>query len=274
MGQCFAIISPDQMAAVEVFGEFKHMLKPGFHFLYPWASTKKISTRLMENKVQIDAVSKDKVSVKIYIAVQQEVHPDHAQEAIYKLTNPKSQIDSFVADVVRYKVSHCTLDGLFESTDDISAAVKERLTVAMAEYGYIIRQCLVVDIVPDDKVKDAMNQINANKRLRMAAEEKAEADKIIVVKQAEAEAESTFLAGQGLARSRAAIVTGLRQAVNVPGHAELTSKDVTELLLMTQYLDSLEKMSKGKDTTIFMPHSPAVVDDVSAQLRKGIQGPV
>ncbi len=47
----------------------------------------------------------------------------------------------------------------------------------------------------------------------MAAFEKAEADKIRVVKNAEADAESKYLAGVGVARQRQALVSGLRDSV-------------------------------------------------------------
>lgn len=83
------------------------------------------------------------------------------------------------------------MDGLFEAKEEIAKEVKERLATAMNQYGYVIHQVLVVDIVPDMAVKAAMNQINANRRLRLAAEEKAEADKVVVVKAAEAVAESS-----------------------------------------------------------------------------------
>jgi regulator of protease activity HflC (stomatin/prohibitin superfamily) len=51
----------------------------------------------------------------------------------------------------------------------------------------------VTDIIPDSKVQAAMNEINASKRLRLAAVEKAEASKIMKVKDAEAEAEAKYL---------------------------------------------------------------------------------
>jgi cell division protein FtsX len=54
----------------------------------------------------------------------------------------------------------------------------------MHDYGYAIIQSLVVDIKIDDRVKAAMNDINASKRLKEAASEKAEAEKIIQVKAA------------------------------------------------------------------------------------------
>lgn len=54
----------------------------------------------------------------------------------------------------------------------------------MTSYGYEILQALVVDIKVDDRVKMAMNEINASRRLKEAAAEKAEAEKIISVKAA------------------------------------------------------------------------------------------
>jgi len=48
----------------------------------------------------------------------------------------------------------------------------------------------VTDIEPDPKVRAAMNEINAAQRMREAAMQKAEADKVMVVKRAEASAEA------------------------------------------------------------------------------------
>ncbi|XP_022009159.1 hypersensitive-induced response protein 1-like isoform X3 [Helianthus annuus] len=82
----------------------------------------------------------------------------------------------------------------------------ETKTKAMSAYGYEIVQTLIVDIEPDEHVKRAMNEINAAARLRMAATEKAEAEKILQIKRAEGEAESKYLSGLGIARQRQAIV--------------------------------------------------------------------
>ncbi len=48
----------------------------------------------------------------------------------------------------------------------------------------------VTDIEPDPKVRAAMNEINAAQRMREASIQKAEADKVMVVKRAEASAEA------------------------------------------------------------------------------------
>ena len=58
-----------------------------------------------------------------------------------------------------------------------------------------------------------MNEINAAQRMRVAAQDRAEAEKIMVVKAAEADAEAKYLAGTGIARQRQAIINGLRESV-------------------------------------------------------------
>jgi regulator of protease activity HflC (stomatin/prohibitin superfamily) len=160
---------------------------------------------------------------------------------------------------------------VFASKEEIALHVKQELEQNMKEFGYFIHNALVIDIDPDNKVKYAMNEINAAQRLRRAAMEKAEADKILLVKAAEAEAESKFLQGQGIAKQRAAIVDGLKASLQTGnGDDHLSSTKVTELLLITQYFDTLEKMANGKSNTVFMPHSIGNVGDTASQIRQGI----
>jgi len=90
-----------------------------------------------------------------------------------------------------------------------------------------------------------------------------------VIKAAEADAESKFLQGQGIARQRAAIIDGLKQSLGA-AEAEITPERVSELLLITQYFDTLEKMANGNATTVFLPHTPNGLSDVAAQMRSGI----
>ncbi|KAF2548284.1 hypothetical protein F2Q70_00024159 [Brassica cretica] len=143
----------------------------------------------------------------------------------------------------------------------------------MTAYGYEILQTLIIDIEPDQQVKRAMNEINAAARMRVAANEKAEAEKIIQIKRAEGEAESKYLSGLGIARQRQAIVDGLRDSVlgfagNVPG---TSAKDVLDMVMMTQYFDTMRDIgASSKSSSVFIPHGPGAVADVAAQIRNGL----
>mmetsp|Transcript_13861 Transcript_13861/g.41189 ORF Transcript_13861/g.41189 Transcript_13861/m.41189 type:complete len:146 (-) Transcript_13861:234-671(-) len=121
----------------------------------------------------------------------------------------------------------------------------------MEQYGYRILQALVTDLTPDIKVRDAMNAINEAKRLKEAAQERAEADKILQVKSAEADAEAKYLSGVGVARQRRAIVEGLRDSIlEFSGQVEgTTPKDVMDLLLLTQYFDMLKDVGAHQNSS-------------------------
>ena len=178
------------------------------------------------------------------VAVQYHVLPDKVYDAFYRLANANMQITAFVFDVVRARVPRIKLDDLFEKKDEIADAVKNELSHVMYDFGYGIVKALVTDIDPDHKVKEAMNAINAAQRMRVAATEKGEADRILKVKAAEAEAQSKALQGKGIADQRRAIVDGLRESVDefqksVPG---TSPQDVMNLVLMTQYFDTLKEI--------------------------------
>jgi len=256
-------------------GSYKGLLRAGLSCLGvdccgACINTRTITTRIMENKTACETKTKDNVFVKVDVAVQMQVLADNGFDAIYRLSDPNAQVDSFVKDVIRGTVPTMTLDHSFEAKDEIAKAVKEALTKQMAQFGYCILNTLVTDVVPDGSVRKAMNEIETSKRLREAAETKALADKNVAIHAAEAEAESKFLQGQGIARQRGAIIDGLRDSLG--GGQAVSSERVSELLLITQYFDTLKEVSNGSNTTLFIPHSAAGVSDVASQLREHMKG--
>jgi len=274
VANCCICVAPDEVVAVENFGEFKAIKGPGLHILgfdlcgICW-TTKRKSARIEENRVRCETKTKDNVFVTISVSVQQQVIVDSAYDAIYKLTNPSAQIDSYVANVIRGHVPKLSLDDVFVKKEEIALACQGELDKKMSEYGYIIHSVLVTDVEPAANVKAAMNEINAARRMREAANDRAEAEKIIRVKEAEAEAEAKFLQGQGIARQRGAIIDGLKESLGAAEHS-ISPERVTELLLITQYFDTLEKMSHGQSTTIFLPHQVGGIADVAEQMRMGV----
>lgn len=262
-------------AIVERFGRFKKVSGAGLNFKIPLIDriAGRISLRVSQLDVRVETKTKDNVFVFVIVSVQYFVIPDKVVDAFYKLQNADTQITSYVYDVVRARVPNITLDNVFETKDDIAQAVKTELEQIMDDFGYGIVKTLVTDIDPDAKVKTSMNEINAAQRMRVAAVEQAEADKIRVVKAAEAEAESKALQGKGIADQRTAIVNGLKESVaefqnDVAG---TSAQDVMNLVLMTQYFDTLKDVGLSSNSnTIMIPHSPAGMSDISDQLRSAM----
>lgn len=257
---------------IERFGKFKRIAGAGLNFKIPLIDrvAGRMSLRVSQLDVRVETKTKDNVFVFVIVSVQYFVIPDKVVDAFYKLQNAEAQITSYVYDVVRARVPSITLDNVFETKDEIAQAVKTELEQIMDDFGYGIVKTLVTDIDPDANVKASMNQINAAQRLRVAAVEQAEADKVRVVKAAEAEAESKALQGKGIADQRRAIVNGLKESVtefqtNVQG---TSAQDVMNLVLMTQYFDTLKDVGLSSNSnTIMIPHSPAGMTDISDQLR-------
>ena len=190
----FRVIRHKQTSVVESFGKFAKVLQPGFHVIMPWERVMHpMSLKVQEMQVAVETKTRDDVFVKLLIAVQYYVIPERVKEAFYELSNPIQQIESYVFDEVRSAVPDMALDEVFMNKDKIAASVHENLSETMQKYGYGIAGTLVNDIEPDERVKAAMNEINAALRLRKAAEEKGEAEKILLVKKAEGEAEANRL---------------------------------------------------------------------------------
>ena len=157
-----------------------------------------------------EAKTKDNVFVQVAASVQYQVIREKVYESFYILQNPHAQMKAYVFDVIRSTLPTMELDEAFESKEEVSMALKTHLAEVMETYGYKILQALVTDLTPDSRVRDSMNEINASKRLKEAAYQRAEGEKVLKVKRAEAEAESMYLSGVGVARQRKAIMDGLR----------------------------------------------------------------
>lgn len=278
MGNLFCCVKINQstVAVRERFGKYDDILEPGCHCV-PWVTGSKlaglVSLRLQQLDVRCETKTKDNVFVNVVASVQYRVLANKSYDAFYKLSNPRTQIQAYVFDVIRGAVPKLELDDVFEQKNGIAKAVEDELEKAMSAYGYEIVQTLIVDIEPDEHVKRSMNEINAAARMRLATNEKAEAEKIIQIKRAEGEAESKYLSGVGIARQRQAIVDGLRESVigfsvNVPG---TTAKDVLDMVLITQYFDTMKEIgASSKSSAVFIPHGPGTVHDVATQIRDGL----
>jgi len=267
----FFTVSTAQVAVLTRFGKFLRVAEAGLNWKAPFLDSVSgiVSLRVNQIALTMETKTKDNVFVTIPISVQNRVRPERVYDAFYKLSDPVAQIKSYVEQVILGHVPSMTLDEVFASQSSIAAAVKQELDSDMAAFGYEIVNVLVTDIVPDAKVKSAMNDINAAQREQVAATARGEADKILVVKKAEAEAESKALQGQGIANQRKAIVEGLQNSIEQFQKAVegATSKDVMQLVLVTQYFDTLKSIGENdKTNTLFLSHSPGAVKEVSDQI--------
>jgi len=197
--------------------------------------------------------------------------PQQVQDAYYKLDDPEVQMQSYAFDVVRSHIPSLDLDAAYADADTIAMHIQETLHRNMADYGYEIVKALVTNIEPDQRVKDAMNNINASQRNQIAAAAQGDAQKTLAVKKAEGEKETMRLQGEGVAAERRAIAEGLKESLEIIAEQGLDPKEAMALVALTQYTDMIRALGEASNTnTILLPHSPAGVGDLMTQIRDGI----
>ena len=255
----FFIVKQQSAAVVERFGKFVNVRQSGLQIKIPIIDSVagRLSLRIQQLDVVVETKTKDDVFVKLKVSVQFKVIKEKVYDAFYKLDNPGDQITSFIFDVVRAEVPKLILDDVFLKKDDIAIAVKSELQDAMTEYGFQIIKTLVTDIDPDAQVKESMNRINASEREKVAAQFEGEAQKILIVEKAKAEAESKRLQGQGIADQRREIARGLEDSVKVLNGVDINSQEASALIVVTQHYDTLQSVgAEANSNLILMPNSP------------------
>jgi regulator of protease activity HflC (stomatin/prohibitin superfamily) len=255
----FFMVKQQSAAIIERFGKFHSIRHSGLQMKIPFVDrvSGKLSLKIQQLDVIIETKTRDDVFVKLKVSVQYKVISTKVYDAFYQLDYPHDQITSYVFDVVRAEVPKMKLDDVFVKKDDIALAVKAELNDAMSDYGFDIIKTLVTDIDPDGQVKEAMNRINASEREKIAAQFEGDAQRILIVERAKAEAESKRLQGQGIADQRREIARGLEESVEVLNKVGINSQEASALIVVTQHYDTLQSIGQETNSNlILLPNSP------------------
>lgn len=255
----FFIVKQQSAAVIERFGKYQSIRHSGLQLKIPLVDrvAGKMSLKIQQLDVIIETKTLDDVFVKLKVSVQYKVIREKVYDAFYKLDYPHDQITSYVFDVVRAEVPKMKLDDVFVKKDDVAIAVKTELNEAMSGYGFDIIKTLVTDIDPDAQVKEAMNRINASEREKIAAQFEGDAQRILIVERAKAEAESKRLQGMGIADQRREIARGLEESVEVLNKVGINSQEASALIVVTQHYDTLQSIGQETNSNlILLPNSP------------------
>lgn len=267
------IVKQQTAFIIERFGKFQSIRSAGLHFKIPLIDriAARLSLRIQQLDVVVETKTNDDVFVQLKISVQYQILKDKVYDAYYRLQNPHEQLTAYIFDLVRAEIPKMILDDVFEKKDDIAYAVKRDLKEAMLDYGYDIIKALVTDIDPDASVKQAMNRINAAEREKVAAQHEGDAQRILIVERAKAEAESKRLQGKGIADQRREIAKGLEESVDTLNKAGINPQEASALIVITQHYDTLQAIgSESESNLILLPNNPNaasnMLNDMTASL--------
>ncbi len=267
------IVKQQTSVVIERFGKLQSIRQAGLNFKIPLVDriAGRISLKIQQLDVIVETKTKDDVFVHLKISVQFLIRKDHVEDAFYKLQNPHEQITAFIFDVVRAEVPKMVLDDVFEKKEEIALAIQRDLKQAMLDYGYDIIKALVTDIDPDENVKIAMNRINAAEREKTAAQHEGDAQRILIVERAKAEAESKRLQGQGIADQRREIARGLEESMVILNRAGINSQEASALIIVTQHYDTLQSIgSKSDSNLILLPNNPNTASNMLTDVVTGM----
>ncbi len=269
----FFIVKQQTIAVVERLGKFTKDYGAGFNFKIPIVDkvVGRVSLRIQQLDVIVETKTKDDVFVHLKISVQYQIQRNHVYDAFYKLQNPQEQITAFIFDTVRAEVPKMKLDDVFVKKEEIAIAIQRELKEAMLNYGYDIVKALVTDIDPDENVKIAMNRINAAEREKTAAQHEGDAERILIVERAKAEAESKRLQGRGIADQRREIARGLEESMVILNRAGINSQEASALIIVTQHYDTLQSIgSKSGSNLILLPNNPNAASNMLTDVVTGM----
>ena len=282
---CGAVCVPESEAKlIEQCGGLSTVAHAGFVCFPPclgYCVGGSLSLRLQQREVRCAAKTRDNVFVSLVLAVQYQVENDDVSiaRAHYRLTNAHSQIDAYVVDSVRAAVPTIDLDEVFEAKGAIGERVRRSLAEAMEPFGYAVLSSPVTDVRIDDAgVRDAIARVHVAARMRLAAEDAAEVQKIRTVKAAESAATRTqimarargtaaFYQGQGAARRHRAILAGMEQDAASGDADGINAAAALRLMLVGQQAEAYAAVGEGaRAPTVFVDPSPHALGDLVRQV--------
>ncbi|MDR0930963.1 MAG: SPFH domain-containing protein [Clostridiales bacterium] len=268
----FVVTNQQQAKVIERLGKFTRIANPGLSFKIPVIDrpVATLDLRIKSLQATLETKTQDNVFVDVVVSTQFRVDPNKISTAYYELSNPETQIQSYIADAIRSSIPTMTLDLAFENKEAIAVQVQQTVAEGMTSFGFIIVKTLITSIDPAAEVKQSMNAINAAQRQRQAAQELAEAEKIQIVTKAQANAEEQRLRGLGLSQQRQEIINGLSASINQLSQFGIDDTKIITLLMLNQYMDTLSQFAEYGNSTLMLPASPAGLHDLQNQIIQSI----
>jgi len=245
----FRIVRPNTVKTVEFLGKFNRILRSGFNFIIPVLETTRSQELYRKNfSVEVEWVTSDNVTAYIWLNVIYYVHDDMDNtpegpiyKSIYSIDDPRTMMKSTIDEQLRWMVVTFSHKEIFGKREEIGQVIEERLRAKLWQFGYKIDSIQVRDVNLEGSVMTSMNRVIESEKLKEAAYNEAEAEKIMEVKKAEAEKESKILLWEGMAGQRMKIAEGFKESVELirAADSELTWDKVLKFLLDSSRIETL-----------------------------------
>jgi len=249
---CIVITRNKHVSIIETFGKYSNTKEAGLSFKLPWPIqhvVKLVPLNIQQISTTLELKTNDDLFIRYPINVQFKVVD--AEKATYELDSPEQQILSYISNLVRSEVGKKTFLELYNVRDEIQDVIEEVLSEKMSSFGFKIVAVLVDEPIPTEEVQNSYNAVTASVREKEAAKNRAEATRITIVAEAQAQKESKKLQGEGIADQRLAISQGFKQSIeDVSTSLGISNELALGMILQLNKFDTLRDVANGKGTLV------------------------
>ena len=269
------IIPESEMYVIERLGKYSRTLDSGLHFLNPILDSVSKKVSLKEQVVDFDpqaVITKDNATMEIDTVVYYQITDPKLYT--YGVERPLSAIENLTATTLRNIIGDMTVDETLTSRDVINGKMRLELDEATDPWGIKVNRVELKSILPPIEIKTAMEkEMKAEREKRAKVLEAqaqkesailvAEGEKTAAILRAEAKKEESIREAEGKARAILALKEAEAEGIRI-----LNSSSPTKEILALRSLESLEKVSQGEATKIFIPSELQNLTSLLAGIRE------
>ncbi len=250
------IVTQKTVMAVEFLGKFNRILRPGLNIIIPILEWTKSQDLFKKNfQVEVDGITKDNVTARIGLNVVYFVqdNDESIYKSIYEINNSGLLIKASIDEQLRAMITDFDHKEIFTKRQEIGDEIEENLREKLSQFGFTVDSIQVQDIRLDQRVVDAMNKVIETEKLKDAAQNEGEANRIKIVKEAEANSIAKKLIGEGMAEQRKAIANGFQESIAMIQQASnVSGAMILQFLLDSARIETLEKVGDKNAKIIYL----------------------
>lgn len=243
------IVTPNTVKAVELLWKFNRILRPWLNFIIPFIEWTRHQDLFRKNlTVEVDWITSDNVTVYVWLNVIYYVQDDKndtvnwtVYKSIYSINDTRTMMSSTIDEQLRAMVSTFNHKEIFSKREEIWKDIEENLRDKLSQFGYTLDSIQVRSIKLEASVMSAMNKVVESLKMKEAASNEWEAEKIMQVKRAEADKEAKILIWQWMAGQRMEIAKWFKESVDMIKSSDetLTWDKILKFLLDSSRIETL-----------------------------------
>ncbi len=267
------VVSQATVLIIERLGRYHKMAQSGFNFILPFVDQVRpialsglsfAAVDLRERVIDFPpqpVITRDNVTMAVDTVLYYQI--TDPIKAVYEIVDLGAAIQQLTTTSLRNVMGELALDETLTSRETVNVKLRDVLDEATDKWGVKVNRVELKNIEPPIEIQDAMaKQMKAERERRAVVTEAegtksaailgAEGERDAAIAEAEGHKRSTILEAEGAAEARLKIAQAEADALGCVKKA-LGEASPASYLIALKYLESLEKISGGQATKIFLP---------------------